>query len=801
MARAEQACVRSRANTILGVSPRDAHPGMRKIAEFEPLLRAAVPALLALFIITIVAGVLAISYETRDEQLEDSAADVDVIASLVSRDIVRHDRTDLMGREAEVIARLLPPKALTKGRQIYITDPQGRVVATVPPLAVKVQTLATVLSAAEPLTHYADRAGVMNVMLTDGGSAFATVRNLAAPYGQLAVVQAHDNALGQWRSRLWGQGFLIGAALFVLIGIATAYFLQAARARTVDDVCERLRKRIDLALERGRCGLWDWDIARGRIYWSDSMYAMLGRERDDEFMAFGDVNALIHPDDGDLYDLANKMAATREGWFEHDFRLRTANDEWVWMRARAELVVEPHDGSSHLVGIAVDITEQRRFAERTATADLRLRDAIETISEAFVLWDADNRLVMCNSKFQALRNLDAEMVRPGRRYEEVMNEAAHPIIHNQVLVDEKREQGARTFEAQLADGRWLQINERRTKDGGYVSVGTDITALKRHEEELIESERRLIATVTDLRLSRRKLEQQAQQLTELAEKYLEQKHEAELQRGQAEAASRAKSEFLAKVSHELRTPLNAIIGFSEVMKEGMLGALGSPKYVDYSRDIHLSGRYLLGIIDDILDMSRIESGRVRLKKELVPVDAAMREAMAKVLPIAADKGLEVALEPLAGVTLHADREALVRILTDLLGNAVKFTPAGGSIGLRAREAGEGISFFVEDSGIGIPRDAIPMLGRPFQHREPEFTRSHKGAGLGLAIARSLAELHGGTLRIRSQVGVGTVVRVHLPQRDEALPGLPHRSAATVQAQPAASAKQLPATAVAASVAA
>src|SRR5664279_256968 len=173
--------------------------------------------------------------------------------------------------------------------------------------------------------------------------------------------------------------------------------------------------------------------------------------------------------------------------------------------------------------------------------------------------------------------------------------------------------GARTFEAQLDDGSWLHISERRTKDGGYVSVGTDITRIKAHEQKLVENDLRLRATVIDLKRSQTELERQAIELTDLAEKYSREKT-------RAEEANQTKSKFLANMSHELRTPLNAIIGFSEVMGSGMFGALGSEKYNEYCHDILTSGNYLLDVINDILDMSKIEAGRMKL--DLEPLDLA-----------------------------------------------------------------------------------------------------------------------------------------------------------------------------------
>ena len=194
--------------------------------------------------------------------------------------------------------------------------------------------------------------------------------------------------------------------------------------------------------------------------------------------------------------------------------------------------------------------------------------------------------------------------------------------------------GARTFEAQLDDGRWLQISERRTKDGGYVSVGTDITAAQAARGEAdrqraaADGDRRRPAPVAaEARV-------QAQQLADLAEKYAEEKT-------RAEEANQAKSKFLANMSHELRTPLNAIIGFSEIMESGMFGPLGADKYHEYCRDIRESGQYLLDVINDILDMSKIEAGRLKLDLEDVELDRdARRRACASSRRAREDKQLE-----------------------------------------------------------------------------------------------------------------------------------------------------------------
>src|SRR4029079_14221936 len=203
--------------------------------------------------------------------------------------------------------------------------------------------------------------------------------------------------------------------------------------------------------------------------------------------------------------------------------------------------------------------------------------------------------------------------------------------------------------------RWLHISERRTKDGGYVSVGTDITTIKLHEEKLMEGDQRHMQTIADLRASQLALRSQTLELADLAGKYAEEKN-------RAEDANKAKSKFLANMSHELRAPLNAIIGFSEIMESGMFGPLGADKYNEYCSDIRASGQYLLDVINDVLDMSKIEAGRIRLDFEQLDLDRILAECIPLGSARAQDKQLSVKSRIAEGLTLHADRRALKQIM-------------------------------------------------------------------------------------------------------------------------------------------
>src|ERR1700737_4824686 len=244
----------------------------------------------------------------------------------------------------------------------------------------------------------------------------------------------------------------------------------------------------------------------------------------------------------------------------------------------------------------------------------------------------------------------------------------------------------------------------------------------------MESEKRLMATVADLRNSQHKLERQAEEVADLAKKYA-------VEKTRAEDANQAKSKFLANMSHELRTPLNAIIGFSEIMESGMFGPLGTEKYREYCTDIHQSGQYLLEVINDILDMSKIEAGRIRLDSKQIELEPFLNDAMRVVSARADDKRLTMTARIGSGISLAADPRLLKQIVLNLLSNAVKFTPEGGRITIHARATKGGASIAIADTGIGIPKEALARLGRPFEQVETQLKNSHQGAGRGLPTTK------------------------------------------------------------------
>lgn len=368
-----------------------------------------------------------------------------------------------------------------------------------------------------------------------------------------------------------------------------------------------------------------------------------------------------------------------------------------------------------------------------AVSEARLRDALAAISEAFALYDADGRLVTCNQKFRDLYGYTEEEARPGVHFRELGRidiERGNVIIEDdqgggEAYLERKAEYRRRlegSFIVRLKDGRWLNTTDRRTTEGGFVSIQSDITELKQAEEAMASAKR------------------------------------------QAEIANQAKSEFLANMSHELRTPLNSILGFSELIGQPGFVEANPEKVQDYADMIRRAGGLLLELINDVLDLSKIEAGQAKLQEEPVSISDILTQCVTLVRPKADRIGLDLKLKIPGNLPLlYADPRYVKQVVLNLLSNAVKFTPEDGDVVVSAfREVGGGLSIAIADSGVGIASDDIDKVLQPFGQVAESYQRAHEGTGLGLPICISLMKLHGGTLEMSSRPGAGTTVSACFP---------------------------------------
>ncbi len=544
--------------------------------------------------------------------------------------------------------------------------------------------------------------------------------------------------------------------LFLFIPLGVAFLLglllitMSRKTETAEQAFLESEQRFRLAVEAARCGIWEWDLATGKMFMSDVTGAIFGWGGGG-IVDGADVIDRVSPDHREKFREA-LGAASSYGAFDVSFRVPgRGGGRPIWIDARGQgFGNRPEGGFARIIGVALDVTEERIAQARAQAAEIRLRDAIESVSEAFVLWDRRGRLLMCNQNYRATFSLEPHLLKPGAARAQV-NTIARKAI-KQLVAAAEGSKGVR--EAELNDGRWIQISERRTAEGGLVMTAADITLIKTQEEARRRNEEQLRRAVTSL-------ERSQDQLSELARKY-------EAEKVRAEAANRAKSEFLANMSHELRTPLNAINGFSEIMVSEMFGPLGEPRYVEYAKDILNSGQHLLALINDILDMSKIEAGKMTLRVEPLDIADVVSDAVRLVQNRADTVGLtlDVALPDLPEV--EADYRALKQVLLNLLSNAIKFTPKDGQVTVRAEPVsnptGDCVQIQVSDTGIGIEPQDIERLARPFEQIESQHSKTQQGTGLGLALTKSLIEMHRGQIAIQSTPGIGTTVTVTIPLR-------------------------------------
>lgn len=566
-----------------------------------------------------------------------------------------------------------------------------------------------------------DPGSAVSYLNTELGGALYSYKVIPGTDLGVLVAIPVEQALRQWRQS-WPIYTALGVAtIFFALAFASILTRQFRQARDTSHLLIESERLFDMAASAAKCGIWDWDLEGRKMFWSGTIMQLIGFDLKAMELRFDQALDQIHASDRKY--LRRVERGVREGQTSYDtkFRMKHANGDYVWVRAKGEVKTGPR-GHRHIVGIVIDITDELIAEARAQEAENRLSNAIENMADAFVLWDRHGKPILSNRHYREGISFDAKKARSA--LEDVME-----------------------FE-EPGEG-WVQVKSYPTQSGGMVSIGRNITDLKEKNTALRQSKQALRATISDLEKSRA-------QLTVLADKFAEEKR-------RAEEANRAKSEFLANMSHELRTPLNAIIGFSEIMETEMFGEIGDTRYKGYIEDIHTSGRSLLELIDDILDLSRLETGKFDIEPETVDTQDIIEDCQRIITPRIEEANLSLHIDFDSLPEIFADKRAMKQVLMNILSNSVKFTPAGGNVWVRGDTTDDETSIIIQDDGIGIARENLSRLKNPFVQIEDQHARKYTGSGLGLAICNSVLEMHSGSLRLESSLGEGTTVFVTLPK--------------------------------------
>jgi PAS domain S-box-containing protein len=478
-------------------------------------------------------------------------------------------------------------------------------------------------------------------------------------------------------------------------------------------------------------GSWEIDFGTGTVRVTDETRRIFGW---DETVrpSIARVQSLVHPDDRRSVELFLSCPTDgRPAAEECFFRIVQAPGKITSLYGRARVGLSARGRPELLIGTVQDMTRLIAVEREAYQQASFYRGIFENSVWGIFQTTADGQYITANPALARIYGYETPT--------ELL--AALTNIGGQLYVDktrrddfikEMREKGVVAgFESQIfrRDGTVIWISEScrevRASDGRflyYEGMVEEISARKRTEEELRAAK------------------------------------EA------AETANRAKSEFLGTMSHELRTPLNAIIGFSEVINGELLGPVGVPAYKAYAADVISSGRHLLTVINDILDFAKVESGGLTLREEILNLPSLIEEAVRFVQQRAVASGLRLGLDlTQAPPALRGDGPRLRQVLLNLLGNAIKFTPQGGRIDIRAFRAAEGdIRIEIRDSGIGMREFDLARAFEPFHQADSSHSRNHEGTGLGLAICDRLMRLHGGKVRLTSELGRGTIATMIIP---------------------------------------
>ena len=531
---------------------------------------------------------------------------------------------------------------------------------------------------------------------------------------------------------LWTQGYFypVRDADGRLSHVVLTHF-DLTEQKEAERALREQEERLRLAQRAAHIGTFDWDIPSGQVAWTEEEERIFGIPAGTFGGTIEAWAGFVAPDD--LPRMEREMAAAmerRDPYLDFGFRIRRPDGEVRWIEGSAQFLYADGGAPLRMVGVNVDVTERLRAEEERRRSELVLREMERIARIGSWVWELDTGTVTWSEELFRVYGL--------QRTEGPLDFQA--FLHR--VHPDDREMVQATVERALSDHRPFAFDHRVLLDDGSVRYlhgrgrvvlgedgrparllgsGQDITERKADEEALVRA------------------------------------------RDEAEAANRAKSDFLAVMSHELRTPLNAIGGYAELLELGVRGPVNAGQREDLHR-IQQSQRHLLTLIDEVLSYARMEAGAVSFRLAQVRVAERVGAAEAMILPQASARGLTVERGSYPPeLVVYADAERLQQILLNLLANAVKFTPAGGRIGMRVEERGGQVAVEVWDTGVGIAPEQLGTVFEPFVQVGRGLSNPMEGVGLGLAISRDLARGMGGDLAAASRPGAGSVFTLLLPR--------------------------------------
>ncbi len=498
--------------------------------------------------------------------------------------------------------------------------------------------------------------------------------------------------------------------------------------------------RLRVALEVSPCWVWESDADGYVTYVSENFYRLLGVPVE-EYIGKHRSELICTEIAPDIAVANNALIARKEPFEDFTYPNIGSDDKVRWLRINGTPFYDELGNFSGYRGVGQDVSDEIQMEQSAQQAEHLLHSAIESLQDAFMLFDSEDRLVIANQAWRNLYGALSQQIQPGQTFEEIVRSTVdagfidhRPLSAENFIAERMRahENPQGPIELKHRDGRWFRTVEQLIPNGGIAIVISDISDAARLERELRTAKEG------------------------------------------AERANLAKSQFLASMSHELRTPLNATIGFSELILSEIFGPLGNQRYKNYIEDIKNSGTHLLEIINDLLDLSKIDARGFEPDPSPFAPDELVERCVRMLNDEATRKRLAVSLNLTkasmadGAPAFVCDRRAMSQIIINVVGNAIKFTGESGNISIISElDDSSNLTIIVKDNGIGIAAEDLPNIFDPFKRGKDPMVRERDGAGLGLSICHMLCQGLGGRLEIDSAVQVGTTVTIYLPTLAEA----------------------------------